>query len=136
MLDLYYSFSYFDRMLLVFISMLFCHFVGDYLFQKEFLAKFKQRKSWEEYDTEGHYKYDYIVILLVHAFSWAVITYFPLLIESKDVSAYFMLILINTGLHAYIDDLKANKLKINLITDQLLHLGQIVLTIIICIFIF
>jgi hypothetical protein len=36
--------------------------------------------------------------------------------------------IINAIIHAFIDDLKANKLKINLIEDQTLHLAQIVST--------
>jgi hypothetical protein len=34
----------------------------------------------------------------------------------------------NTIIHAIVDDLKANRNKLNLIQDQLLHLAQIVIT--------
>ena len=40
-------------------------------------------------------------------------------------------IIINMIVHAYVDDLKANKYKINLIEDQLTHLLQIWVTFII-----
>ncbi len=35
---------------------------------------------------------------------------------------------INMGIHMFVDDLKANKLKINLIIDQSIHFVQISLT--------
>jgi hypothetical protein len=41
---------------------------------------------------------------------------------------FFIVLVINTILHAFIDDLKCNKKKINLITDQALHIIQIALT--------
>ena len=34
----------------------------------------------------------------------------------------------NTIIHAIVDDLKANKKRLNLVQDQLLHLAQIVIT--------
>jgi len=43
--------------------------------------------------------------------------------------AFLMLSYIfNTMIHAFIDNLKANEERINLIIDQLLHLGQIIIT--------
>ena len=39
--------------------------------------------------------------------------------------AWFML---NVIIHGVIDDTKANKFKINLITDQMIHLVQIIVT--------
>ena len=127
MIDWYRSFSYIDRLIIMLISMIFLHNIADYLVQTKFIAKFKQRKNWEEYDTKGYYKYDYIVILLVHSFSWSIITFFPILFEFQNVMDYSIIVIGNTLIHAYIDDLKCNKLKINLIQDQLIHILQIVL---------
>ena len=42
------------------------------------------------------------------------------------------LIPINTAIHFVVDDLKANRFKINLITDQSIHFIQIVLTFLVC----
>ena len=39
------------------------------------------------------------------------------------------IIIVNTGIHYFIDDLKTNKCKINLWQDQLAHVAQIGLTI-------
>jgi hypothetical protein len=38
------------------------------------------------------------------------------------------MLIINTAFHAGVDDLKANKYRINLWTDQLAHIGQIIVT--------
>ena len=39
-----------------------------------------------------------------------------------------MLWIINLIIHMFVDDLKANRNKINLITDQLIHIIQIIFT--------
>ena len=44
--------------------------------------------------------------------------------------------LVNAAIHAIIDDLKANKKKINLVIDQSLHIIQILITFIVYYFIF
>ena len=41
---------------------------------------------------------------------------------------YVTAILANTVIHAFVDDLKANRDRINLVTDQLIHLAQIAVT--------
>jgi hypothetical protein len=38
------------------------------------------------------------------------------------------LVLLNTAMHAYVDDLKCNQLQVSLVTDQLCHLVQILCT--------
>jgi len=43
-----------------------------------------------------------------------------------------MLYVINTIIHFIVDDTKANKKRINLIEDQTIHIGQILLTWIWC----
>ena len=48
---------------------------------------------------------------------------------SFNVSILFVIIFIlNAVIHALVDNLKANKLQISLITDQLIHLLQIFVT--------
>ena len=133
MLEFYYSFSFDDRMRLMLISMIFLHIISDYILQTDSIAKFKQKKNWEEYDTEEKYKNDYKVMLLVHAFSWAIITFLPILVEFKDVYRYIIVVLGNTYMHALIDDQKCNKYKINLVQDQIFHLMQIGIVFTICI---
>ena len=120
--------------LFVFLSMVFCHIVDDYYLQGK-LALFKQRSWWEEKATDEMYKHDYIVALMMHSFSWAFMVMLPVAVsQSFDIGAGFAaMFVVNTAVHAMVDDLKANKRKINLVTDQLIHAGQIALTFLICI---
>ena len=129
--------------LIVIFSMLFLHIIADFIVQNEFMAKFKQKKSWHTLDLRDtfnrpedarkmvkKYKFDYIPVLFVHAFSWAFITYLPLLhyvFYSKILmpETWCVFVLIQTFVHMYIDDKKCNKFEINLIMDQLLHFLQI-----------
>ena len=41
---------------------------------------------------------------------------------------YVGAIISNTEIHMYVDNLKANELKINLIVDQSIHIAQIIIT--------
>jgi len=72
--------------------------------------------------------------LYEHAFSWSFMISLPLLVIAiweNDSSLYysiFMFYIFNTLCHAYIDDLKANQRRINLIQDQLVHFVQIFIT--------
>ena len=42
--------------------------------------------------------------------------------------AYTLVIVANTLIHASVDHMKANMHKINLVQDQLIHVGQIIVT--------
>ena len=120
--------------LFVFLSMVFCHIVDDYYLQCK-LALFKQRSWWEEKATDEMYKYDYIVGLIIHSFSWAFMVMMPVAVSQRlDIGAGFAAMFVaNTAIHAIVDDLKANKRKINLVMDQSIHIGQIIVTFLICI---
>lgn len=114
--------------------MVFCHIVDDYYLQGK-LALFKQKSWWEEKVPGQLYKYDYIVGLMMHSFSWAFMTMLPIAVsQSFDIGAGFAaMFAVNTAVHAIVDHLKANKRKINLITDQSIHICQIIVTFLICI---
>ena len=120
--------------LFVLLSMMFCHIVDDYYLQGK-LALFKQKSWWEENAPDQLYKYDYIVGLIMHSFSWAFMVMLPVAVSQEfQIDAVFMIMFItNTIVHAIVDDLKANKRKINLVTDQSIHIGQIIVTFLICI---
>ena len=116
---------------IILLSMIFAHVFADYVFQNNFMSLYKQKKTW---DTELQnvsdkkkqmYKHDYIVVLIVHSFSWAFITYLPLLYY-ECYWYYILLVVVQTPIHAYVDHVKCNEFAINLITDQLIHLFQIV----------
>ena len=118
----------------VFILMLFLHIIDDYCLQSSSLCSLKQKSYWvNQFETQQDYimyGYDYIVALLMHAFSWTVMISFPLIIYSNWNPHYclYIFIFINTLIHAFVDNLKANEHKINLITDQSIHILQIIIT--------
>ena len=113
----------------IFMLMIFCHIVDDYYLQG-WLASAKQKKYWKENAPEKLYKYDYIWALIMHSFSWAFMVMIPIaFIKSFDLGIAFLVVFIfNLTAHAFTDDLKANKRKINLWTDQVIHLCQIAIT--------
>lgn len=113
---------------IILFSMIFLHIVDDFYLQG-ILAQMKQRNWWS--GAKAKYRYDYIVALLTHAFSWTYMIHLPLLIayrSSIPISMFLFGFAANWLHHAFIDNLKANKLKINLITDQSLHIMQILET--------
>ena len=110
----------------ILVLMLLGHLVADYTLQG-WLADGKQESWWKKVCggvIPDKYKYDYVAALLCHALYWSIFICAPFF-----ASNWFLLaIAVNTIIHAVVDDLKANKMKINLIQDQLLHLVQIVVT--------
>lgn len=115
------------------LAMLFCHIVDNYYLQG-WLASAKQKSWWEKNAPDKLYKNDYIMALCEHAFSW---TFMIMLIPTIYTyfnpcdTAYKMYIFtfaFNWVIHCIIDDYKANKKKINLIHDQLIHIFQIIVT--------
>lgn len=119
-----------------FMACVFCHIIDDFYLQG-ILADLKQKKFWAEHAPYHKYRNDYKVALLVHGLSWSFMIQIPLWIRNWETCSYywcisaFMLWIINANIHMFIDNLKANKLKINLVTDQLAHAIQIILTFVI-----
>jgi hypothetical protein len=109
--------------------MLFLHIIDDYKLQG-ILASMKQKKWWREYkDYKELYKNDYLMALIEHAFSWTFMIMLPIAIYLNfNIDRWLHVYIINMLIHAYVDDLKANRFKINLITDQLIHIMQIIIT--------
>lgn len=134
MFDFISSLNNIELLVLLFIVMIFLHIIADFLVQNDFMSKYKQRKNWDEYTKEGKYLHDYKVVLLVHAFSWSFITFFPVLVYTKSVKFWIGTIIMNTAFHAVIDDSKCNDLSIDLVVDQTLHIGQILVTVIMSFF--
>ena len=112
---------------LILLSMVFMHIVDDYYLQGV-LAKMKQRSWWEENAPQEEYKNDYKVALFMHAFSWAFMIMLPYIFIGASQYVVGGAIIVNTIIHAIVDDLKANKKKINLVADQSIHLAQILIT--------
>ena len=118
------------------LIMLFLHLVADYNLQG-ILASMKQKSYWDgvNADTDGKYKNDYIIALIEHAFVWTFMIMLPYTIfvfknytNLKYHIIYVVLFMLNWVIHTYVDDLKANKMKINLVADQLIHVVQIIIS--------
>lgn len=116
-------------MIYVFLIMILLHIIDDFVLQPICLSKLKQKSFWESYVKDDEkYKFDYKVALVIHALSWAIMIHLPLMVIGADEYIVLLSVIINTTFHAWIDDEKANKLKINLFEDQIMHLVQIVCT--------
>ena len=126
--------------IVIFFSMIWLHIYDDYHTQG-ILAQFKQKKWWQENCPQELYKNDWIIALYEHAFQWAFTTMLPLLAYSlwgwkesdslRGLIWWAGLVVINTIIHVDIDNIKANKLEINLLTDQICHIFQIGFTIVV-----
>lgn len=112
--------------------MILCHIIDDFVLQGTCLVNLKQRKWWETNAPEELYKNDYKVGLFIHSLSWSIMIHLPLfLLFCLNSWVAIITVLLNCAIHYCVDDLKANKFKINLITDQSIHLTQVILTFII-----
>lgn len=115
-------------LVLIFFAMCFCHIVDDYYLQG-ILASMKQKNWWTK--QEGYkdkYQYDYVIALITHAFSWSFMILIPFLLLGLPPIFLVIALVLNGTIHAFVDDLKANQKKINLVQDQSIHIGQIFLT--------
>lgn len=110
----------------LFLCMIFCHIVDDYYLQG-LLANLKQKSFWKKNAPDEMYEHDYIMALLMHSLSWSFMVMLPLLVyfDFDPPNLFFVLYSFNAAVHAVVDDLKANKRQINLITDQSIHIAQI-----------
>ena len=105
------------------LSMLFCHIVADFYLQG-ILAKMKQKSWWKENAPQSLYKYDYMIALIEHAFSWTFMIHVPIIIVYKEVVLLWFIV--NVFIHAVVDNAKANRLSMSLVQDQFIHILQVV----------
>jgi len=122
-----------DIVSLLLFSMFFLHIVDDYYLQG-CLAKMKQKDFWKEYvEKDKQYRYDYIMALFMHGFSWSFMIHIPIIVlyfvyNITELSNFIAIsIFINAIIHAIVDNLKCNKFKINLMEDQEIHILQIII---------
>ncbi len=118
---------------IVLLSMVFCHIADDFYLQGN-LAQLKQKEWWKKNYPDLMYRKDYLVALLIHAFSWSFMIHIPLVVNMFVCEAYPSVYLfmfefwMNIAIHIITDNKKANVHTINLTQDQLIHLIQIVAT--------
>ena len=113
------------------LFMILFHIIDDFVLQPISLSNLKQKKWWEKQeDYSDKYKDDYKVALAIHSISWSIMIHIPLVIMFPSLGQLALLIsfIVYAVIHYFIDDLKANKLKINLFEDQMVHFCQICTT--------
>lgn len=114
-------------MVYVFLIMMLLHIIDDFVLQPICLSKLKQKSFWEPYVKDDEkYKFDYKVALVIHALSWSIMIHLPLMVIGVGEFGILLSVILNTIMHAWTDDEKANKLNITLFEDQIIHFGQIV----------
>ena len=116
--------------LFILAAMIFLHIIDDYVLQAPCLCDLKQKSFWEKNAPDKQYRFDYIIALIMHAFSWSFMIMLPIAVAINfNIGATFAFsLLFNTAIHALTDDLKANKKVINLWVDQVTHIMQILAT--------
>lgn len=114
----------------ILILMLFLHVLEDFHLQG-ILASMKQIKWWEKQigsEYLGKYTYDWVPSLLAHAFEWTFMVMIPIFLTREFTYLTALMLLANVSFHFAIDNAKCNLMQINLVTDQILHLVQILIT--------
>ena len=97
----------------------------------------EQAKWVKEYQKKA--KFDYVPVLLLHGFEWSMFIHMPVLavywftqgvvlFDSTFMYVLCAVIIIQGLIHSMVDDIKANGLGISLVTDQSIHLIQILVS--------
>lgn len=115
--------------LFIVLLMIFCHIIDDYCLQG-ILASMKQRSWWQKNAPEKLYRHDHIMALAMHGFSWTFMVMLPIAAYMKfnPSGLFYFWFVFNWIDHSCIDHIKANAKKINLVTDQICHIIQIIFT--------
>lgn len=121
--------------LIVLILMIEMHILADYK-TPDCLQNFKQQKWWKDnFPNKDWWKTEFIVGLGLHAFQWALFIMIPPVSYTlytdpakPGINSLPSIFILNILIHAYVDHLKANKGKLSLIEDQLMHFIQIIVT--------
>lgn len=119
--------------------MFFLHIIEDFYIQG-ILAQMKQRSWWKEQlgeicaksyltreEIDRLFGKDYYVPLILHGFMWSFIVSIPLMWFYGITITGFVTMCVMALIHSYIDNLKCNAMRINLIHDQILHTIQLVM---------
>jgi len=118
---------------IILFAMIFCHIADDFYLQG-IMKEMKQKAWWREQTDKELYRNDYIVVLFLHAFSWTCMIHVPVILPMVLSGEYInpawplLIFAINWTIHTVVDNEKANKLSINLVADQMIHIAQVVLT--------
>lgn len=122
---------------LLLMTMIFFHIIADFNIQG-ILAQMKQKSFYDQYRYRVNlYRYDHIVALLMHSFSWTFMIHIPgimyLILMGKwsmfenEWTVYLIFFTVHMIIHALTDHAKANWYLINLVMDQTIHILQIII---------
>ena len=110
----------------VLLCMIYLHLIDDYVLQG-WLANAKCKKWWQDNCPDKKYSKDYIIALIEHAFMNSFLIHIPIYLWVYQNETILGISILLTAIHhAYIDNQKANKKKINLIEDQVEHITDII----------
>jgi len=113
----------------LFILSMLLHIIDDFVLQPVCLSKLKQKSFWEQNAPDKLYENDYMTALTIHGLSWSIMIILPYMLLLTVPSWIFATVcIVNATIHAIVDDLKANKHKLNLADDQLIHVIQLLIT--------
>ena len=112
-----------------FLWMLFMHVLDDFHLQG-ILANMKQKKWWNEQTSDPKYRCDYLMALAMHSISWSFCVMLPIAVYLGFQCDYGFALwfVLNAAIHGVVDDMKANRHRIDLVEDQAVHLWQIIVT--------
>lgn len=111
------------------------HLIADYNLQG-ILCDLKQSSWWNEQLSKANirnsdkYELDFVAGLACHSVMWSIMTFAPLLLVTNPI-VFSICVLVNAVVHGVVDHMKANMYWLNLCQDQVLHLIQIVTTVIV-----
>jgi len=130
-----------DTFCLLLMACLYMHVLDDFVLQKATLCDLKQKSWWSrligpEFE-KSRYSHDYVMALFIHAGQCSLGMLLPIILYQLykgmpvDTPFFCGAFIFNMFIHAFVDNLKANELAINLIEDQMAHITQIVITLIV-----
>lgn len=125
------------KQLLMILGMILFHLIADYNLQG-WLASAKQKEWWKENCSDEMYNKDYLCALIEHSLYWSIFIHIPVAIYLYQMLSerifgtmwqlFLTTTLLNSVIHAIVDNEKANKHSINLCEDQFAHMAQVLVT--------
>lgn len=118
---------------MMFLISILLHLIDDFYLQLASFSNLKQKQWWinecKKHNVDyDFYKDDYLMALFLHGLEWSIMISLPFILSNGFNSTILAFcVMTNAFIHAIIDHLKANLFKINLLIDQTLHVGQILL---------
>lgn len=92
--------------------------------------EFQEKENKEIRDYMHDCRYDFLMGLFLHSFSWTFMVTIPIMVTNYyrlNEVRFGMIFVANLLLHMAVDDMKSNKLVVTLLLDQTIHLLQIFL---------